>query len=260
MTHRRSIPLLTALLAGLLAGLLIALAAVPPDAGARAKRSLRGIDVSRFQGHIAWRQVGKTQIRFAYVQATRGSGRDCAVAPETCGADPYFKRNYRRAKDVGIKVGVYHRAFASGPGPKAARRDARAEARLFARTVRKVRKRDLRPALDVEHPFVRLRERSLRVWIRTWLRVVQRRLRVKPIIYTNYSSWQATGDTRAFARNGYRLWVANFDVRRPLVPARNWAGRGWSIWQFTSSGRVRGIDGNVDKNRLSRGFRGLRAR
>ena len=59
---------------------------------------------------------------------------------------------------------------------------------------------------------------------------------------------------------GHPLWVANFDVPSPLVPAQNWAGKGWSIWQFTSSGRVKGIDGAVDKNRLARGFGKIKVR
>jgi GH25 family lysozyme M1 (1,4-beta-N-acetylmuramidase) len=44
--------------------------------------------------------------------------------------------------------------------------------------------------------------------------------------------------------------VANWEVRAPSVPADNWGGRGWSIWQFTNSGRVAGISGRVDRNRL----------
>jgi GH25 family lysozyme M1 (1,4-beta-N-acetylmuramidase) len=38
------------------------------------------------------------------------------------------------------------------------------------------------------------------------------------------------------------------------VPANNWAGRGYSVWQFTSSGRVPGISGRVDRDRLGKGL------
>ena len=61
------------------------------------------------------------------------------------------------------------------------------------------------------------------------MRRVGRKLDVKPIIYTNASSWLATGDTTWFATNGHPLWVANYDVAKPLVPAANWAGRMMSI-------------------------------
>ena len=229
-----------------------------PTAGA-ARGPIKGIDVSRFQGRIAWNKVGKTDLRFAYVQASRGSGRDCTVVPEECGRDQYFARNYGNAKAAGLRVGAYHRAFAKGRTRSKAKQDARAEANRFIDVVGRVRSDDLRPALDVEVPFRRLDEGRLRLWIRTWANRVEKKLHVKPVIYTNSSSWLATGDTTSFARDGYPLWVANFDVRKPSVPADNWAGKGWTIWQYTSSGRVRGINGNVDRNRLKKGFGKLEA-
>ncbi|HET6830296.1 MAG TPA: glycoside hydrolase family 25 protein [Solirubrobacterales bacterium] len=243
------------LLAALLGGVMLL-----SPAGAAPRKPIKGIDVSRFQGRVGWTLVGKTDIRFAYLAASRGYGRDCTVVPEECGRDPWFDRNYGKARRVGLRVGAYHRAFPAGPGRKNAKRDARREANRFVAVVGKVRGRDLRPALDVEHPFRRLGERNLRVWIRTWAKRVERALDVKPIIYTNASSWAATGDTTWFATNGYPLWVANFDVPRPLVPAANWAGKGWTIWQYTSSGRIRGIDGAVDRNRLRKGFGRLNPR
>jgi len=224
------------------------------------KGHIKGIDVSRFQERIAWNKVGKTEIRFAYVQASRGDGKDCTVVPEECGRDRYYSRNYANAKDAGLRVGAYHRAFAKGGTRGKAKEDARAEANRFIAVVGKVRRDDLRPALDVEAPFERLDPNRLRLWIRTWTNRVEKKLRVKPIIYTNASSWSATGDTTSFADDGYPLWVANFDVKKPLVPASNWAGKSWTIWQYTSTGRVRGIDGNVDRNRLRKGFGKLNAR
>ncbi len=238
---------------------LAALALAGWPAQASAKPRIKGIDVSRFQGVIGWKQVARTRIKFAYIQASRGHRDDCSVAPEQCGPDPYWERNSRKARAVGLRVGAYHRAFAEGPDESAARADARREANAFAATVGKVKRGDLRPALDVESPFVGLSEQDLRRWLRTFARRTEKLLGVKPIIYTNQSSWLATGDMTWFARNGYPLWVANYGVPRPAMPARNWAGKGWTIWQFTSTGSVRGIEGNVDVNRLKRGFGKLRA-
>ena len=241
-----------------LIALVLAACLLAAPAGASAK-SIRGIDVSRFQGVIGWKQVGETKLRFAFVQASRGSGSDCLVASDRCGADEYYERNYRNAKDVGLRVGAYHRAFASGSTPQEAKADARIEANLFIEIVGKVRRNDLRPAIDVETPFDDMTEVSLRAWIKAWNSRVEEKLGQEPIIYTNASSWSATGDTTSFADVGHPLWVANFDVRKPIVPAANWGGKGWAIWQFTSSGRVRGVEGNVDKNRLSKGFGRIRA-
>ena len=225
----------------------LALAALALPGGAAAERK-RGIDVSRFQGRIDWERVGDTHVKFAFVQASRGSGADCAVVPAQCGPDEFFDRNYARAKENGIRVGPYHRAFAGGEGQLGIRRDSRREARVFLAGVGDLEGRDLRPVLDVETPFDGLTPKELRTWVRNWLTKVEKELGAKPIIYTNFSSWGATGDTTAFARRGHPLWVANFDVEKPKVPALNWNGLGWSVWQFTSTGHVQGISGNVDEN------------
>jgi len=228
-------------------------------AGAEAA-TLPGIDVSRFQGKIKWKQVGNTKVRFAFVQASRGSGDDCAVAATSCGADPYYERNHRLARANGIKVGPYHRAFTAGETPEEAKANAREQALVFTEAVGRLRPKDLRPTLDLEHPFGGMSPALLRIWTRTWLRVVERRFGAKPIIYTNHSSWQATGNVRGFARRGHPLWVAHWVARRRdvLVPAANWSGRRWSVWQFTSRGSVRGIDGDVDRNKMRVPFRRLR--
>jgi lysozyme len=227
------------------------------SAAPAAAERVPGIDVSRFNGAIGWERVASAEVEFAFVQASRGSGDDCAVAPADCGADPFFDDNYLGATTAGIRVGAYHRAFADGDGRRRARADAKAEARLFIREVGALRSRDLLPALDVEAPFGGLNRRQLRLWIRTWLERVEDGFGVKPIVYTNASSWAHTGDTERFARRGHPLWVANWNVRAPVVPAANWASRGWSIWQHTSSGSVPGIEGRVDRNWLRGGFRAL---
>jgi lysozyme len=241
---------------------LLAIVAVPlaiaPAAGARVAL---GVDVSRFNGTINWGQAAtKGGVEFAFVGASRGSGEDCTVKPEFCGADPLYAVNYKRARKHGVRVGAYERAFIEGATIPAAKEDARAEADLFVATVSELHRKDLRPVLDVETPFMGVNPRRLRIWIRVWLRRVGDRLEAKPMIYTNTSSWQATGDTTEFAESGYRLWVADWNARSPSVPADDWAGRSWSIWQFTNDGDVKGIAGRVDRDRLRVGFRKVSVR
>lgn len=227
----------------------IAAASAPAKAGKRPP----GIDVSRFQETIDWAQVRGAGIGFAFVQASRGSGLDCAVVPESCGADPYWAANYAGAKANGVRVGPYHRAFVGDAAGAGVRADAAAEADVFITAVRATGglvRGDLRPALDVETPFAGLTPKQLTLWVRVWVKRVRRALGARPIIYTNATSWAATGNTREFARSKHPLWVANWNVRRPAIPARNWAGKGWAVWQWTSSGSVPGISGRVDMNRL----------
>ncbi len=246
-----------ACLAVIVAALLAAAPAAASSSAPGQTPRVPGIDVSRFQRGIDWGAVALDGIQFAFVQASRGSGSDCTVKPSECGADRYYDSNYAEAKDVGIRVGPYHRAFVGGNGPTPVKADARAEARLFARSVGDLGGTDLRPALDMETPFADLSPFELRLWTRTWLRSVRRRLDVKPIIYTNVTSWNGLGHPTWFARHGYALWVANWDVPTPQVPAANWAGRGWRIWQHSSTGSVDGINGNVDLDWLRFGWDGV---
>ena len=249
MRARRALKALL-VVAGATAGL--ALGAAGPALAAKAPR---GVDVSRFQGKIKWKPAAK-RVSFAFVQASRGSGADCAVAPDRCGADEYYLRNVAKARAKGVRVGPYHRMFANGDTLAEVVADATAEADLFISMVEQgggVGPGDLRPALDVETPFGGLSSTELRAWIGTWTERVEAALGTKPVIYTNNSSWQATGNTTDFAVAGHPLWVAHWGVPAPLVPASSWAGNSWSVWQYSSSGRVKGITGRVDLNRLAAG-------
>ena len=73
-------------------------------------------------------------------------------------------------------------------------------------------------------------------WILTWLARVTERLGVRPMVYTSPSGWATrTGDTTAVAEAGYTvLWVAHWGVAEPRLPADDWAGHGWTFWQYTS--------------------------
>jgi lysozyme len=225
---------------------------VPSEAAAGT--AAMGIDVSRFQKTIDWPSVAAAGIRFAFVQASRGSGADCTVKPAQCGPDPYFAANREQAEALGIRVGAYHRAFASGATVDAARADALAESDLFLAAVGSLQSGELVPVLDVETPFTGMTSTTLRAWIRVFVKRVTKRLGRKPMIYTNATSWGATGNTREFAKAKYPLWVAEYGVSHPAVPAGNWGGHGFSVWQFTSSGSVPGINGKVDMDRLGTGL------
>jgi len=236
---------------------LAAVAAISLGAPPAANAAVRGIDVSRFEQEIGWRQVAADGVRFAYVQASRGSGSDCTVKPQTCGPDGFYEANHRRARREGIRVGAYHRAFAGGDSLRGAKADAREEAAVFIATVGSLQRNDLLPALDLETPFGGLGPAELRAWVRTWTARVRAALGATPMIYTNVSSWALTGDLGAFARAGHPLWVANWGVPRPALPARRWGGNGWSVWQYSNDGHVDGIRGRVDLDRLGAPFRSI---
>ena len=91
----------------------------------------------------------------------------------------------------------------------------------------------------------------MQTWAMTWLERVRSKVGVRATIYTNPNFWQTSmGDTTAFAQAGYTvLWIANWGVKQPSVPASNWDGKSWSFWQYSSCGGVPGVSGCVDLDR-----------
>jgi GH25 family lysozyme M1 (1,4-beta-N-acetylmuramidase) len=108
------------------------------------------------------------------------------------------------------------------------------------------------PALDVEKTNG-LSVSQMKTWVSTWLQRVASVTGVKPMIYTSPNFWSTyLGNTTDFAVAGYKvLWIAHWGVSQPTVPASNWGGYGWTFWQYTSSGTVNGISGNVDLDRYN---------
>ena len=88
--------------ATLLALVLLSTAACATAEAAK-RKPVKGIDVSRFQGRISWNQVGKTEIRFAYLAASRGYGKDCTVVPEECVYDRGATSHAVNLFDIGQK-------------------------------------------------------------------------------------------------------------------------------------------------------------
>jgi len=216
----------------LLAGLLLSLI-VPLTPAAAAEDHLPGIDVSHWQGQIDWAAVKADGVRFAVVKATEGRTF----------VDNRYAANHSAAEAVQLPVGAYHYAQ-----PDKTAGDAVAEADHFVDTAQ-LKGRNLLPVLDLEE-HNGLGPRKLRQWVRAWLERVEQRLRVKALIYTSPSFWRDyMGDSGWFANNGYRLWIAHWNATEPSVPAANWGGRGWTLWQHSAKGSVAGISGDVDLDR-----------
>ncbi|HEX3429107.1 MAG TPA: glycoside hydrolase family 25 protein [Candidatus Limnocylindrales bacterium] len=237
-------------LGALAMALLVALAAAPtasatgapsapsPAAGVRtdATTRLEGIDVSHWQGTINWSMVAGAGKAFAIIKATESTDY----------TDPMYATNHAGAKAAGLWTGAYH--FAQ---PDASANDAVLEADYFVSVIN-LGARDLIPALDLEQSGS-LSVPALQAWVTAWLGEVTAKIGIRPMIYTSPSFWSThMGNTTALADAGYKtLWVAHWGVASPTVPANNWGGRGWTFWQYTSSGSVAGISGRVDLDRYN---------
>jgi lysozyme len=206
-----------------------------PNTATQAISYVEGIDVSSWQGKPRWRQVRDDGVQFVIAKASEGR----------TWADGQYARNHRLARKLGIPFTAYHFAR-PGRGAK----DAIIEADNFVAAAQ-LRGGDLVPVLDLEDSGG-LGVWRLRRWAKAWLQRVESRVGVKPMIYTSPMFWaKKMGDSKWFADNGYRLWVAHWGVDQPDVPAGNWGGNGWTMWQYDNCGTYAGINGCVDTDRFS---------
>jgi GH25 family lysozyme M1 (1,4-beta-N-acetylmuramidase) len=213
------------------AALMTARSGEPSRVGA----TIPGLDVSHWQGSVNWTKVAGAGRRFVFLKAT----------DDVDYRDPTFVTNRAGARANGLVVGAYH--FAR-PDPSPG--DAHREARFFV-SVADPQPGDLLPVLDMETKK-HLDQEEVTRWARAWVAEVRELTGVTPFVYTSPYGWLTrTGDTRLLARDGAPLWVAHWGVSSPTVPAGDWDGHGWVVWQHTSSGHVRGIDGRVDLDRLA---------
>ena len=189
-----------------------------------------GIDVSHWKKQIDWKKVKASGVSFAYIKATEGDDF----------VDSRFDYNWTRARRVGIIRGAYHffRPLV----------DPAAQANNYLKIVGDILdKTDLPPALDVEaypkyveNEFKKISVNERLERIHAWLQAVERGTGKRPIIYTEYYTWHDfLGNSTRLA--DYALWIANYRVETPKVPAEDWDGNGWAFWQTTERGIVPGI-------------------
>lgn len=203
----------------------------PHKAPAPPPNSLPGIDVSHHQDAIDWTKVAGSGVRFAIAKATEG----------TAYIDPLFATNRADAMAVGIAFGAYH--FAR---PDLHPFDPIPEADHYVDTAQ-LAPGNILPVLDLERSGD-LSPTQLTTWVLGWLDRVTERTGVRPMVYTSPNGWKdRMADTTAIADAGYTvLWVAHWGVAAPTLPANDWQGYGWTIWQHDNCGDVPGIGGCVD--------------
>jgi lysozyme len=192
------------------------------------RHPVQGIDVSRWQSDIDWELVARAGTRFAFIKATEGGDH----------LDPRFRENWEGARAAGIPRGAYHFVFWCRP--------IQDQIRWFIRNVPK-EPDALPPILDVEWNHLsrcpRARPEVARMKMRTMLRAMEAHYGKKPIIYTDIPFHEDVIEgTTEF--NDYPFWIRS-TAARPEVRYQN---RPWEFWQFTTTGRVPGIVGDVDRN------------
>ncbi len=220
---------------------------------------LDGIDVSHWQGTIDWNQVKNDGIDFAFVKATEGVDF----------IDPRYQQNMQGAIAAGVHTGPYHftridsfngvpftsydgSPFLPGSDPYV---DAVGEANDFLDAITPYYNTGLHlpPVADVEG-LPDFGDQSLeRTFISNWMQLfsdtVSDALGVRPLIYT--SKFGANNRYTPEVAAQHDLWLAwwkGTGTSDPPVQSDTPLFDRWQFWQYTSTGSVAGISGNVDRN------------
>ena len=200
-----------------------------PHSGVDRARSMpiQGIDVARYQENIDFRQAFASGMHFVFMKATEG--RDYV--------DPNFRQNWVRAREAGMPRGAYH--FMTWCSP------ASEQAAWFAQNVPNDPDA-LPPVLDLEwNNLSSCKTKPSRAEalekVRYMLEAMERHTGKLPIIYTDINFHRDVLEGEYFPN---AFWLRSTAAE----PQARYTNRTWTFWQWTQTGVVRGVRGEVDRN------------
>ncbi len=191
--------------------------------------SVHGIDLSRYQGDVDWGAARQGGVAFAYIKATEGGDY----------LDPMFLENWYGAKEAGVPRGAYHFYYFCRPVEE--------QIDWFIANV-PVDPTALPPVLDMEwNAYSKTcQKRPPRAKVlkdmNRFLDAVEKHYGKKPVIY---SSVDFHRDRLVGALKDADFWLRSVASH----PDHKYTKReDWVFWQYTATGRVPGVKGNVDRN------------
>lgn len=180
---------------------------------------LGSLSKKNVSGHVDYK------VSFIFIKSTEGSSL----------RNPYFSADYHAAKSHGFPVGAYH--FFSTTTP------ATTQANFFL-SCTPVAGNDLPPVLDLEPLPSKIKTMggTAVLWsrVRTWLRIVEKRTGVRPILYISQTFVNRYLPAAPDIKENYPIWIARYGEYKPDLKL--------CVWQLAPDGRVKGIHGTVDIN------------
>lgn len=187
---------------------------------------LKGIDVSAWQGIIDWNKVKSDGVEAVILKA---GGSDDGFYK-----DSKFEENYKGAKAVGLKVGAYYfvgKQFVT-------RADGEADALRFYNII-KGKQFELPVYVDVEATSPEDKKGATNATSAFCVYLEQKGYFVG-IYASEVSGFRDRLDDAKL--QSFVHWVACYGDEEPAIK--------YSGWQYSSSGKVNGIDGNVDMDKF----------
>ena len=186
--------------------------------------SVKGIDVSKWNGEVDFKKVKKAGYDFVIINA--GYGRYLSQK------DPYFETNYANAKAAGLGVGAYWYSYA------ATATDARTEAETFAKVIAG-KQFDYPIAFDIEDKSQNyLPNNVINDMCDAFIGYLEKQ-GYYVCLYTFRAFLNSHISDATLSK--YDLWLADWG------PTPGYNGP-IGMWQYSDSGKVTGIKGAVDLN------------
>lgn len=197
--------------------------ATKPGIGAGA--IFEGVDVSVYQGNIDWNRAKADGIEFAIMRA--GYGKYVSQK------DKYFDQNMKNAKAAGLPCGVYWFSYALTP------EDAIKEADACYEVIKNYK-------LEYPVSFDMETESQMKLPKETVAQIIEafcgrmESYGYYTTLYTYASFLNYKVEDRIFDK--YDIWVAHYNTNKPAF------NRNYGLWQYSCTGSVQGITGNVDRD------------
>ena len=202
--------------------------------------STTGIDVSEYQGEIDWEQVKQAGIDFAFIRVGYRTYGDGIIT-----YDSAFQRNIEGAQEAGIKVGAYFYSQATNADEAVEEADAVIDALAeYDITYPVVYDWEL-----VYHDNARTDDVSVEALADCCVSFCER---VKdsgytPMIYQNTGT--ATHKLDLPRIKDYDFWLAEYGDQPSYY-------YDFKIWQYSNTGSIPGVEGEVDLNICFRPYGG----
>ena len=190
---------------------------------------LNGIDVSNWQGNIDWTRIANSEIDFAIIKAGYRGKMNGNLAK-----DSKFDQNITGALAAGLSVGAYIFSEAMNYSEGAE------EARYLVSLVKNYNIQ-LPLVIDTENQGGRSSNISVRdrtEAIRGFCETIESQ-GYTPMIYASTSWLNNKLNMKVLSK--WKVWVAQHYSKV------TYSGK-YDIWQYTSKGRVDGVNGDVDMN------------
>lgn len=202
--------------------------------------TVEGIDIYDGTGSVTWSAVKAAGIDFAIIKAAQG----------TYNSQPTFATDWSGAKAAGLLRSAYHFFDPTEDGV--------AQAQHFLSVVGTLAADDLPAMLDIECPdgssnclgtgasgAAPASNIHQRMW--DWIHTVETATGKAPLIYT-YGSYFSSNGIDTTGLQGYPLNIADVTTASCFNVPNPWSKA--VIWQYSWTGTVNGIGGQVDRDRF----------